>query len=105
VERFQQKMKNSSSRREKLLWRLALSQSLVSAKQSKLALPHLEEVLNDIDTYRLEEYDPPLALQGLKMVWLGLNSQADARSKEKAAETLKHIARLDLTEVIRMGKA
>jgi type VI secretion system protein VasJ len=104
VDRLQQKLNNSSSQKEKLLWRLALSQLLLNTKQTKLVLPTLEEILKDIDNYRLEEYDPELALKGLKMIWLGMSSQSDQASKDKATNVLNRIAKLDLTEVIRLGK-
>jgi type VI secretion system protein VasJ len=104
VDRLQQKLHNSSSQKERLLWRLALSQLLLNTKQTKLVLPTLEEILKDIDNYRLEEYDPYLALKGLKMIWLGMSSQSDQASKDKAMNVLNRIAKLDLTEVIRLGK-
>jgi len=45
-----------------------------------------------------------LAIKGMKVVWLGLQSRPDPSSKEKAEEMLHRIAKLDLTEAIRMGK-
>jgi type VI secretion system protein VasJ len=104
IERIQQKLRMSFSRKERLLWRLALSQLLMNTKQTKLALPHLEAIIKEVDFYRLEEYDPELALRGLRLVWLGMSAQPDPIFKEKATETLHRIARLDLTEVIRLGK-
>jgi type VI secretion system protein VasJ len=104
VDRLQQKLNTSSSQREKLLWRLALSQILLQSKQSKLLMPNLEEILREIEYYRLEEYDPPLALRGLKLVWLGMGLQSDQASKGRAMEALHRIAKLDLAEAIRLGK-
>jgi len=104
IEGLQQKFQQSPSQREKLLWRLALTQLLVKNKQVKVALPHLEQILKDIDFYRLEEYDPELAIKSLKAVWIGFSSQSDQPSKEKASEVLQRIAKLDLTEAIRIGK-
>jgi len=104
IEGLQQKFQHSSSQREKLLWRLALTQLLVKNKQVKIVLPHLDQILKDIDFYRLEEYDPELAIKCLKAVWIGLSSQSDQPSKEKAVEVLQRIAKLDLTEAIRIGK-
>jgi type VI secretion system protein VasJ len=104
VERLQQKFHGSLSHKEKFLWRLALCQLLVNTKQSKLILPHLEQVLKDIDLYRLEEYDPELALRALKVIWFGWSAQSHQASKEKTVEMLDRIAKLDLTEAIRMGK-
>lgn len=105
IERLQNKFHHSPSQREKLLWRLAMSQLLVKNKQAKVAIPHLDQILKDIDFYRLEEYDPELAIKSLKTVWTGLSSQSDQPSKEKASEVLQRIAKLDLTEAIRIGKA
>ncbi|MBS3905814.1 MAG: type VI secretion system protein TssA [Syntrophaceae bacterium] len=104
IERLQQKFQHSSSQREKLLWRLAMTQLLVKNKQAKVALPHLDQILKDIDFYRLEEYDPELAIKSLKAVWIGFSSQSDQQSKERASEVFQRIARLDLTEAIRIGK-
>lgn len=104
IEGLQQKFQHSPSQREKLLWRLALSQLLIKNKQLKVALPHLDQILKEIDFYRLEEYDPELAIKCLKAVWSGLCSQSDPSSKEKAQEVLQRIAKLDLTEAIRIGK-
>jgi type VI secretion system protein VasJ len=104
VQKLQQRVHQSLSQRERLLWRLALSQLLLRTKQSKLALPHFEQILKDIDFYKLEEYDPLLALTCLKVVWVGLTSQSDKTWKAKSTELLHRIAKLDLTEAIRMGK-
>ncbi len=104
IQKLQEKLQHSPTQRERLLWRLALSQLLVKNKQVRVALPHLDQILKEIDFYRLEEYDPQLALQCLKAVWLGCSAQSDPPSKEKASEVLQRIAKLDLTEAIRIGK-
>ena len=104
LKRIQQELRKSFSGKERFLWRLALSQLLMNNKQARLALPHLEAIIKEVDFYRLEEYDPELALKGLRLVWLGMSAQPDPMFKEKATETLHRIARLDLTEVIRLGK-
>lgn len=102
VERFQRHLGNGSSRKEKLLWRLALAQLLMNTNRAILALPHLEQVIADIGTFRLEEYDPCLALQGLRLAWVGFDSQTEPRFKEKAADALHRIARLDPVEMVRL---
>uniref|UniRef100_A0A831UBU3 Type VI secretion system protein TssA n=1 Tax=Geobacter metallireducens TaxID=28232 RepID=A0A831UBU3_GEOME len=104
VERFQKQLGNGASRKEKLRWRLALAQLLVNTNRAKLALPHLEQVMADIGAFGLEEYDPALALQGLKLAWVGFDSQSEPRFKEKAAEALHRIARLDPVEMVRLAK-
>ena len=104
IERLQKRFQSSLSQKEKFLWRLGLSQLLASSKQSRLALPHLEQIIRDIDFYKLGEFDPPLAVRALKVAWIGFLAQADQLSKEKAAETLQRIAKLDPAEAIRMQK-
>lgn len=103
VESLQQELRKSSSQKKTLQWRLALSQILMSSKQANLAAPHFEQVLQDIELYRLEEWDPDLALEGLKLVWVGFNSQTDKALKSKAADILNRIARLDPAEALRLG--
>jgi type VI secretion system protein VasJ len=102
---IQQKFQSSLSQKEKLLWRLGLCQLLLNTKQTKLILPYLEQVINDIDFFNLEEYDPKLALRGLKLVWAGLHSQSDQFSQKKADEILHRIAKIDWAEAIRMRKS
>jgi len=104
VEVLQQGLRNSFSRKERLLWRLALADLLVQAKLAKLALSHLEPVLQDIDEFHLEEYEPEVALRGLKLVFQVYRAHADKVYREKAAETLNRIGRIDLAEVIRLEK-
>jgi type VI secretion system protein VasJ len=105
IEGIQIKSQTSLSKKEKLLWRLALCQLLLSTKQSRLVLPYLEQVIKDIDFFNLEEYDPKLALKGLKLVWAGLQSQSDPSVKGKADEILHRIAKIDWAEAIRMRKS
>lgn len=104
VASLQQGLRSSFSKREQLLWRLGLSQILMNSKQPQLALPHLQAILEDIDMFRLEEWDPNLALKALKMVWFGLKSRTDKATKAQAFDVLSRIARLDPAEGLRLGK-
>jgi type VI secretion system protein VasJ len=52
--------------------------------------------------YRLEEWDPDLALEGLKMIWVGFNSQKDKADKSKAMEILNRITRLDPAKALQL---
>ncbi len=101
---LQQKLNAASSSREKILWRLSIAQLLLDMKQFKLALPHLDHIIREIDTFHLENYDPPLALKGLKMAWVGLESQNDESLKSKKADVIYRIAGIDMAEAIRLEK-
>ena len=104
MEVIQQKLRNSSSRRENLLWRLSLSQMLVDVGKSRLALPHLEQVLKEIARHALEEYDPSLAMRGFKLAWLAFDSQTEHKFKDRAQEVLHQIGRFDMPEMVRLSK-
>jgi type VI secretion system protein VasJ len=104
MEAIHKNIRTSFSRREGLLWRMALSRILVQSRAAGHALPHLEQILQDIESYRLEEWEPELALEGLKMVWSGLHASPDKGVKEKADGALNRIARLDPAEALRLGK-
>lgn len=103
VSGLQQQMHKSSSGKEKILWRLAIAQLLLEMKKPRPARPYLDQILKDIDNYRLEEWDPDLALRGLKTIWLGWNNAPDPALKEKLAEIILRIAKLDLAEAMRLG--
>ena len=104
IDLLEKRMHDAFSRKEKMYWRLALTELLIQSKKTKLVVPHLEQILHDIDQYRLEEWDPRLALKALKAVWFGLNVQKDQTAKGKATEALNRIARIDLKEAIRLEK-
>jgi len=104
VETGQRKVRDASSSREKILWRLALARMLVTVGKTKLSLPYLEQVLEDIDRYRLEEYDPGLALRGLSLCRQTFAAQEDARFKDRADYMLHRIGRLDMPEMVRLAK-
>jgi len=104
VSLLQKGLHGSFSRMEQLLWRLGLSQLLLNAKKPQLALPHLESILQDIDTFRLEQWDPELALKGLKMIWIGFGARSDEAGKEQAKGILNRIARLAPAEALQLDK-
>jgi type VI secretion system protein VasJ len=104
IERLLERLKNGSSGRERLRWRLALARVLMDEEQTRFALPHLEQVVSDIKTYRLSEYDPALALEGLTLAWQGFEPGPEPRFKEKADDALHRIARIDPAEMVRLVK-
>jgi type VI secretion system protein VasJ len=85
-------------------WRLAIAEILLNAKKNPLALPHLDRISEEIEAFSLEEWDPDLALEGLKAIWKGYNSLKLNEYKDKTAALLGRIAGLDPVEAIRLQK-
>ena len=104
MESGQRGMRDAESGRERILWRLDLGQMLFSVGKTKLALPYLEQALEDIDRHGLEEYDPELALRGLRLCRLSFSAQEDAGLRENAEHVLRRIGRLDMPEMVRLSK-
>jgi type VI secretion system protein VasJ len=94
----------SGSGRERYLWRLSLVQLLAFSGNVNLALPHISELMKDYDTYRLEEWDPGMALDTLRTVWTVLRGQNDPESKRKSTEALSRISLLSPTEAFDLLK-
>lgn len=99
---MQRRLRDCISKRERFLWRLALAEMLINLGRSKLAIPHLDQVLRDMDRHELEEYDPVLAMRGLKLAWHALQAQAEQKSRELATDVLHRIGRLDMPEMMRL---
>lgn len=101
---MQRNIRQSASEKDRLLRRAAVSQLLIATKNAEFALPHLSQLIDDVDRYRLEEFDPSLAIKCLKVAWSGFVVSSDRAAREKAAVTLQRIARLDLGEAARLQK-
>jgi len=101
---IQEALQNCFSQKQAFLWRLVLCQILIGSKNKDMSLPHLEQILQDIEKYQLETWDPKLVLKGLKVAWTGFSSFSDKAFKHNAGETLKRIAKLDPAEALRLSK-
>ena len=104
LSQMQTLLQASRSGRERYLWRLSMVQLLMLSGMEKLALPHICELMKDYDAYRLEEWDPDMALHALKTVWSVLRTQNDPESKRKADETLSRISMLSPSDAFNLIK-
>ena len=99
---IQNQLRGCGSEKQALTWRMALCQILLGSEFKHLAVPHIEQVIADVDAYRLEEWEPEIALKGLTLAWTGISSLADNR--DLADDLLKRIARLDPAEALRLSR-
>jgi len=104
VSSLQEELQSAFSKKEAMLWRLALCQILLSSKKVNMALPHLEVILDIIDNYKLEDWDPELALKGFKMVFQGYNAHSDKEIKQRSEQILKRIGKIHPVEALRLAK-
>jgi type VI secretion system protein VasJ len=95
-------LQGSASEKQALTWRMALCQILLGSEFKHLAVPHLEQIISDVDVYRLEKWEPAIALKGLKVAWTGFSSLTDDRYNDMANELLNRISHLDPAEALRL---
>ncbi|OYV99163.1 MAG: hypothetical protein B7Z62_01610 [Deltaproteobacteria bacterium 37-65-8] len=103
VRKMQQGVRGGGSRKDAFQWRVALCRLLVETPEARHALPHIEEILKEIDLFRLEEYDPDLALKGLRVAWDGYRANAGLVPEEKVVEIQGRIARVDVSAAMSLG--
>ena len=99
---IQENLNRGSSQKNRFLWRIALIRLLVHAKKARVALPHIWEVLHDIEKYELDKWDPDLVLKALGEVHATLKVQTDKDLQDRAAEAMDHIARLSPVAALRL---
>lgn len=104
VQLLQSELKNCGSQKEALRWRLEMCRMLIRSNRTDMALPHLELILKDIDIYRLQRWDPRLALEGLKLVWTAFAKHADKEVKRNADAVFSQIVKLDPAEALKLSK-
>ena len=95
LKHLQTEMWRSISQKEAYKWHLALASILTRFSQTDLAVPHLEQIIEDIERYNLEQWDPDSAIEGYKVAWIGYNSNPDSSVKNRAIEMLYKIAKLN----------
>lgn len=100
VDLLQGHLRKSGSMRETLLWRISLARVLINGSRVEIALPYLEQILSDTEAYKLERWEPELALVVLKTVQFGYKIHPDPDIQKRSEEVLKRIAILDARAVL-----
>jgi len=103
VRGMQRGLRAGGSRKEAFHWRVALCRLLLETPEARHALPHIEEILKEIDLFHLEEYDPELALKGLKIAWDGYRANAGLVPEERVVELQGRIAKVDVSAAMTLG--
>jgi type VI secretion system protein VasJ len=99
-----ERLSRGASAKSKMLWRMTLADVLLSAGQVDLARPHLGDISRQIDEYKLESWDPDLALGALRVVYEGLSRLEDPDSKAAAARTFDQIIRISPAEALKIRR-
>jgi len=101
---IQEGLRGSTSQKSRFLWRVVLARLLVNAKKARLALPHVWEILSDIERHHLDDWDPELVLSALAEVHKSLKAQSDRDLQAQAVEAMDRIAKLNPVAALRLVK-
>lgn len=97
------RLKRSSSGRGRLLWTMAVAQLLADTGQSVLARPYFEELLAVVADFKLENWEPDLAFNALRVAYQGLAQGDDQNDVEQARVVLGRLARINPAEALKMA--
>jgi type VI secretion system protein VasJ len=104
VELIQEKLSGGTSQQSRFLWRIVLIRLLTNAQKARLAVPHLREILDDINKHHLDNWDPDLVLSALTEVHRCLTVQTDKELQDQATEAMDRIAKISPVAALRLTK-
>lgn len=103
VQTLENRIQTCSSKKDAMVLRMGLSRMLISEKQERIALAHLDTVLDDMDRHRLDTWDPAFALDALKLIYKVFKKQGDPRYKSRSHDVLARIANISTIEALGIG--
>jgi type VI secretion system protein VasJ len=103
VTMLQDRIAKAGSGRSRLLWRIILVELLTAVGRPEIAASIMSQIINDVDTFRVEEFDPELALRGLRSALSALAASRAPESAAQAAQILARVTRLNPAEGLRLS--
>ena len=92
---FAKPMLCSFSQREQFLWKLGLCRLLIKSKQIKIAASYIDDILKNIEEYKLEIWEPGTAVEAFSLALSGLRLLKKDRNEELIESIINKIAMLD----------
>jgi type VI secretion system protein VasJ len=87
----------ATSRRDRFRWKLDLARVCFEGGKATLALPLLESLDGDAQKFMLDEWEPELSADVVKLMWECYRSAGDP---EKAKKVYARLSSLDVTAAL-----
>lgn len=100
VQTLQDRIQGCASKKDAMVLKLGLARLLIAEKQERIALAHLDSILEDMDRHRLDSWDPAFALDTLKLVYKVFKKQGDPRYKNRSFDVLARIANISTSDAM-----
>ncbi len=91
---FTDDLNRPASIKERFLWQHGLCRLLFEIQQPRLALPQMQDMLAAIDTHKIEQWEPSLAMEAFTIILTGLRLQPE-QDQNQMGMILNRLAKLD----------
>lgn len=92
---FQDKINSSASVRGRFIREISFVRLLISEKKARLICPHIKNILLMLDNYKVEKWEPELALSALSAVFAGLQQIPTEKKDDSLSDILNRITVLN----------
>ena len=99
---FQEHLLKAKSERERFLWKTGLCQLLINSKQLKIAASYIDDILENINKFNLETWEPENAIKALSLVLTGLRLQKKGQHEQLIETIIKRISMLDPVKALQI---
>ena len=103
IDALHQKVHGAVSSKEGLQLRLGLVRVLMENRCEKIAVSHVDRVFDDIVRFGLIQWDPALALNGLKVIYSTMKRISGKEAGARSAEVLAMIAGISTVEAMKLA--
>ncbi len=92
----------SQSERERFLWKISVCKLLLRMKKTEIASSYIDDILDYIEKFKLDRWEPDNALEAFSLALTGLRLQKDSRHESLIEKIIKKISMLDPVTAIRI---
>ena len=84
------------------MWKTALCKLLINSKQLKIASSYIDDILENINKFNLETWEPDNAIKALSVVLTGLRLQKKGKQEQLIETIIKRISMLDPVKALQI---
>ncbi|MCF6247527.1 MAG: type VI secretion system protein TssA [Desulfobacula sp.] len=99
---FTDHLSKTVSERERFLWKTGLCRLLINSKQIKIAASYIDDILENIDKFNLEMWEPDNTIDALSLVLTGLRLQKKNRHEQLIESIIKRVSMLDPVKALQI---
>lgn len=89
---------SSVALKDRFLWQIEMAALLLASNQEQAAFPLIINIVETIEKFRLQQWDPEMSMRGLLIAWTGLRKKKSC--KELADKIYGLMARIDPARVL-----